>query len=342
MLLCLILVVIWLECPNIMQSSPLHIGNLSLASPLILAPMAGITSLPFRRIMKRCGAALVLTEMISANGLIRDGRKTMELLRSCAEEKPLGIQLFGDDPQVLAAAAQLVGEQADLLDINMGCPVKKVVRGGAGSALLRSPRRIGEILAAIRRVFSGPLTIKIRSGWDQTCLNYMDVGKIAQQEGADAVCLHPRSRSQGFSGTANWQQIAELKASLDIPVIGSGDLFSASDVCRMLSETACDGVMIARGAYGNPWIFQQAAALLQQQAERPMTTEQRWTVIEQHLDWHRAEFGEHKACIEMRKHLSWYAKGMPTATQFRGQLHRLDNWVALLEAAHNFFQSGRP
>jgi nifR3 family TIM-barrel protein len=325
-----------------MQSTPLHIGTLPLASPLILAPMAGITSLPFRRIMKKCGAALVFTEMISANGLIRDGRKTMELLRSCAEEKPLGIQLFGDDPQVLAAAAQRVGDQADLLDINMGCPVKKVVRSGAGSALLRSPRRIGEILAATRRVFNGPLTIKIRSGWDQTCLNYLEVSRIAREEGVDAICLHPRSRSQSFSGAANWQQIAELKTRLDIPIIGSGDLFSAADVCRMFRETGCDAVMIARGGYGNPWIFQQAAALLQQQAETPITPEQRWTVIEQHLDWHLAEFGAHKACIEMRKHLSWYAKGMPAATQFRGQLQGLSSWPALLDAARNFFHPDPP
>lgn len=325
-----------------MQSTPLYIGTLPLASPLILAPMAGITSLPFRRIMRKCGAALVFTEMVSANGLIRDGRKTMELLRSCAEEKPLSIQLFGDDPQVLAAAAQLVGEQADLLDINMGCPVKKVVRGGAGSALLRSPVRIGEILAAIRRVYNGPLTIKIRSGWDRTCLNYLEIGRIAREEGIDAICLHPRSRSQNFSGTANWQQIAELKASLDIPVIGSGDLFSATDVCRMLSQTACDAVMIARGAYGNPWIFQQTEALLRQQADTPITTEQRWTVIKQHLDWHMTEFGEHKACIEMRKHLSWYAKGMPAAAQFRGRLQELSSWPALLDAARNFFHPSPP
>jgi len=322
-----------------MQFTPLHLGSLTLAAPLLLAPMAGISSLPFRRTMKECGAALVFTEMISANGLIRDGRKTVELLRSCADEKPLAIQLFGDDPQVLAAAAQLVGDQADLLDINMGCPVKKVVRAGAGSALLRNPQRVGQILAAVRRVFAGPLTIKIRSGWDQTHLNYMEIGQIAREEGVNAICLHPRSRSQNFGGTANWQQIAELKARLDIPVIGSGDLFHAADVLRMFTTTGCDAVMIARGAYGNPWIFEQAAALLQQQVPAPISTEQRWSVIRQHLRWHLAEFGEHKALIEMRKHLSWYAKGLPTATQFRGRLHDITSWPTLLDEAQNFFCS---
>jgi len=221
----------------------------------------------------------------------------------------------------------------------MGCPVKKVVRAGAGSALLRNPQRVGQILAAVRRVFAGPLTIKIRSGWDQTHLNYMEIGQIAREEGVNAICLHPRSRSQNFGGTANWQQIAELKAGLDIPVIGSGDLFHAADVLRMFTVTGCDAVMIARGAYGNPWIFEQAAALLQQQVPAPISAEQRWTVILQHLRWHLAEFGEHKALIEMRKHLSWYAKGLSTAAQFRGRLHEIASWPALLDEAHNFFCS---
>lgn len=324
-----------------MQFKPIKIGSLQLENPLILAPMAGITSLPFRRTMKSFGAALVFTEMISANGLIRDGRKTLELLESCPEEKPLGIQLFGDNPQVLAAATRMVAERADLLDINMGCPVKKVTRSGAGSALLQNPQQIGTIITAVRNAFDGPLTIKIRSGWDQSNLNYLEVGAIAREAGADAICLHPRTRSQSFGGSADWSQITELKRALDIPVIGSGDLFHAEDVVRMFQTTDCDAVMIARGGYGNPWIFRQAAALLRGNVQQAPTTAERWQVAQQHLAWHRNQFGEHKALLEMRKHLSWYAKGLSGAGQFRSQLQTLSDWDSLQEHCKFFFTQAK-
>jgi len=177
-----------------MQTTSPRIGSLQLDNPIFLAPMAGITSLPYRRIMKHFGAALVFTEMVSANGLIRDGRKTRELLISCKEEMPLGIQLFGDDPQILAEATRMIADECTLLDINMGCPVKKVIRSGAGSALLKDPQRIGRIIAQVRAAYSGPLTIKIRSGWDTDRVNFLDIGRIAEAEGADAVTLHPRTR----------------------------------------------------------------------------------------------------------------------------------------------------
>jgi nifR3 family TIM-barrel protein len=320
-----------------MQYTPFKIGSLQLDNPLIMAPMAGITNLPFRRTMKSFGASLVFTEMISANGLIRDGRKTFELLETCPEEKPLGIQLFGDDSAVLAQAAGMVAEQADLLDINMGCPVKKVVRSGAGSALLQDPLQIGRIIEAVRAVFSGPLTIKIRSGWEQSSINFLEVGKIASEAGADAICLHPRTRSQGFGGKADWQQIAELKSGSDIPIIGSGDLFTAADVVQMLKSTGCDAAMIARGAYGNPWIFSQAAAILQGNATTDPSPTQRWKTAHQHLQWHAAQFGEHKALLEMRKHLSWYVRGLAGASQFRSQLQSLASWPELLDYCADFF-----
>ncbi len=322
-----------------MQSKPLKIGSLQLNNPLILAPMAGITSLPFRKIMKSFGASLVFTEMISANGLIRDGRKTFELLETCPEEKPLGVQLFGDDPTVLAAAAAMVAERADLLDINMGCPVKKVVRSGAGSALLQDPRQVGRIIAAVRANFSGPLTIKIRSGWDQSNINFLEVAKIAIAAGVDAICLHPRSRSQGFGGKADWQQITELKACSNIPIIGSGDIFTAADAAGMLKSTGCDAVMIARGGYGNPWIFSQTAAILQgDKAEEPSPAD-RWQTAQQHLHWHAAHFGEHKALLEMRKHLSWYVRGLPGASHFRSRLQSQTIWTELLKYCDDFFSA---
>jgi hypothetical protein len=320
-----------------MQFMPLTIGSLQLDNPLILAPMAGITSLPFRKTMKSFGASLVFTEMISANGLIRDGRKTFELLETCLEEKPLGVQLFGDDPAVLAEATRMVAEQADLLDINMGCPVKKVVRSGAGSALLQKPLHIGRIVESVRSVFSGPLTIKIRSGWDQASTNFLEVGRIARAAGVDAICLHPRTRSQGFGGEADWQQIAELKASLDIPVIGSGDLFSALDIVEMLKLTACDAVMIARGGYGNPWIFSQAAAILSGGLAVEPSPQERWHTAQQHLHWHAEQFGEQKSLVEMRKHLSWYVRGLTGASLFRSQLQKLTQWDELMSFCEAYF-----
>ena len=321
-----------------MQYKPFTIGSLKLENPLILAPMAGITSLPYRRTMKSFGTSLVFTEMISANGLIRDGLKTFELLETCPEEKPLGIQLFGDDPTVLGRAAAMVAERADLLDINMGCPVKKVVRSGAGSALLQTPRKVGQIIEAVRAVFKGPLSIKIRSGWEQPNINFLEVGNIARDTGVDAICLHPRTRTQGFGGKADWQQMAELKAKLDIPVIGSGDLFTAVDIVNMLTATGCDAVMIARGGYGNPWIISQALAILQGREAISPNPAERWKIARQHLQWHADQFGEHKAMLEMRKHLSWYVRGLPGASHFRSQLQSLNCWVDLLEYCDLFFE----
>jgi len=318
---------------------PLKIGSLQLKNPLILAPMAGITSLPFRRTMKSFGASLVFTEMISANGLIRDGRKTLKLLESCPEEKPLGVQLFGDDPQILAQGANIIGPHADLLDINMGCPVKKVIRSGAGSALLQDPVQVGRIIEAVRKVFVGPLTIKIRSGWDYENVNFLEVGRIAQEAGADAVCLHPRTRSQSFGGKADWQMIAALKASLRIPVIGSGDLFTAIDVASMFSQTQCDAIMIARGGYGNPWVFRQAAALLQGEAPVQPSPAERWQTARQHLIWHAEQFSERKALLEMRKHLSWYVRGLTDASQFRSQLQKIVSWSELLAFCETYFNT---
>lgn len=321
-----------------MQISHPQLGSLQLQNPIILAPMAGITSLPYRRIMKEQGAALVFTEMISANGLIRDGRKTMELLDSCPEEQPLGVQLFGDDPQVLAQATRLIATDTVLLDINMGCPVKKVIRSGAGSALLKDPKRIAEILSAVRSEYDGPLTIKIRSGWDQESINYLEVGKLAENEGADAITLHPRTRSQAFGGKADWKQIAELKSMLKIPVIGSGDIFSAQDGVKMLQQTKCDAIMIGRGGYGNPWLIRDILNLLQNKSiEAPAAAEKK-TVAMRHLTWHRKQFGDRKTLFEMRKHLCWYARGFTDASRFRAEIQKADDISQLITQLELFFE----
>lgn len=225
----------------------LRIGGLELKNNVLLAPMAGITNSSYRQIQKRAGAALVFSEMISANGVIRDGRRTLELAEHHEVERPFALQIFGDDPHVMARAAEVCSSMADMLDINMGCPVKKVIRSGAGSALMCDPSRAAAIIAAVRKICDLPLSVKIRSGWDQEQRNFIELGHIAEQEGVDAVTLHPRTRTQGFGGRAQWNDIASLKQRLNIPVIGSGDIYTPMDAMDMLKQSGCDGVMIGRG-----------------------------------------------------------------------------------------------
>ncbi len=295
----------------------LTIGNLVLAHNVVLAPLAGITNLPFRLICRSEGASLAFTEMVSVNGLVREGIKTLALLKSCAEDRPLGIQLLGDSPADLAEAARMVQGYGDLLDINMGCPVRKVVGTGAGSALLQDPLKIAAIVRAVRAATTLPLTIKIRSGWHCGDDVYPEVARIAEAEGCDAVTLHPRSRSQMFSGQANWDHIRAMKAALSIPVLGSGDLFTAPDCLRMLKETGCDGIMIARGALGNPWIFRQTLELAEQGRFSPVSTAERADTIATHLALFTKECGEAVAVREMKKHIGWYAKGFAGASDIR-------------------------
>lgn len=316
----------------------LKIGSLELAENLLLAPMAGITNLPMRLLAREQGASLCFTEMVSVNGLVREGAKTFSLMKSSPLDRPLGVQLFGDDPELLAEGARLAGEFGDLLDINMGCPVRKVVGSGAGSALLQSPEKVRAIVRAVRRATSLPFTVKIRTGWTAETANYLEIGRIAADEGVDAITLHPRTRSQMFEGRSDWGQIGELKERLSIPVLGSGDLFTPADVVAMLEETGCDGVMIARGALGNPWIFREALALVAGREPHPPTSGERLDVAMRHLHLFAAEAGERVAVREMRKHLCWYAHGLPGAAQFRARVNRIDSRPELEEAMAEFFR----
>jgi len=296
---------------------PLKIGCITLAHNVVLAPLAGITNLPFRIICRRMGAALAFTEMVSVNGLVRSGANTLALLQSTPDDHPLGIQLFGDTPQDLAEAARRVEGCGELLDINMGCPVRKVVGTGAGSALLRDPCKVAAIIRAVRAATRSPLTIKIRSGWHCGDNTFLEIAKIAQSEGCDAITLHPRSRSQMFSGQADWSQLRQLKENLSIPVIGSGDLFTAQDCRRMLTETGCDGIMVARGALGAPWIFKQIDELQKCGAVTPVTNSERAATVLQHLDLYVQTYGAPIAAREMKKHIGWYAKGFAGAADIR-------------------------
>ena len=298
--------------------------------------MAGITDLPYRLIMKRFGAALVFTEMVSANGLFFNGQGTFELLRSTPEERPLGVQLFGEDPGHLAAAARQVEPAADLIDLNCGCPVRKVVGSGAGSALLRDPAKVAKIVAAVRRVTPLPLTIKLRSGWDNDQRNYLEIARLAEAEGIDAITLHPRTKSQMFTGQANWQEIAELKQRAKVPVIASGDLFTADDAVAVMEQTGCDAVMVARGGYGNPWLISQILARLQGRTLPPPDAAERLAMASEHLQLFLDTFGPGRTLGHMRKHLCWYTHGLDHAAGFRQRINQARTVGELEELLNDF------
>lgn len=317
---------------------PLTIGSLVLQHNVVLAPLAGITNLPFRMICRDAGASLAFTEMVSVNGLVREGAKTLALLKSSPEDRPLGIQLFGDKAYDLAEAARMVEGYGDLLDINMGCPVRKVVGTGAGSALLQEPLKIAAIVRAVRAATTLPLTIKIRSGWHCGDNVFQEVGRIAEAEGCDAITLHPRSRSLMFSGMADWSHLKEMKDALSIPVLGSGDLFTPDDCLRMLKETGCNGIMIARGALGAPWIFRQALELERSGGYTPVDTIERADTIERHLDLFTEDRGEAVAVREIKKHIGWYAKGFAGASEIRraaNSAHTIKDILSLTERIRN-------
>ncbi len=315
----------------------MKIASLHLKNRILLAPMAGVADLPYRLIMKSFGASLVFTEMISANGLVRQGKGSLELLRSDPAERPLGIQLFGEDPVVMAEAARMVEDHGELLDLNMGCPVNKVVRSGAGSALMREPAKVARIIAAVRNAVSLPLTVKIRSGWDARSINFLEVARIAEQEGADAVTLHPRTRSQGFGGHSEWGHIAALRGGLSIPLIGNGDVFSPEDALDLLKETVCDGVMVGRGSYGNPWLIPNILRGLKGEAFRHPSPEERLSVAREHLELIRRHNGEDRAVREMRKHLGWYSRGIAGAAAFRGRINKEETLEGMKAAMTDFF-----
>lgn len=317
--------------------SSLAIGSLHISPPLILAPMAGISDLPFRLLARAQGAPLCFTEMISAEGLKRHGKNTIALLQSSPIDSPLGIQLFGDNPDSLAEAARMIEADCNLIDINMGCPVKKVVSGGAGSSLLRNPLKAAEIIRSVRKATNRPLTIKIRTGWNSTEPSFLEICHIAEQEGCNAVTLHPRTRVQMFSEHADWNRIRELKNAISIPVIGSGDVFSSLDVVDMLSQTGCDAVMIARGAMGNPWIFREAKERLDGLIPSGPSREERQATALSHLEQLCGLYGESTAIPEMRKHLSWYVKGLPGAARFRSLANTYGEKQQLRQAITDFF-----
>ncbi len=300
--------------------------------------MAGITNLPFRILVREFGCALAFTEMISANGIVRKTGKSYRFLNSSLNDKPLGVQIFGSDPAVLFDAAQVVSDYgADLLDINMGCPVKKVVKTGAGAALLRNPEQVRLILRAVRKATSLPLTVKIRSGWRHGEIKALEIARIAEESGINAVIIHPRTVDQGFSGTADWNVIEVMKRHLCIPVIGSGDIRCPQDAYDMLTSTGCDGVMIGRGALGNPWIFRNIISFLEEKKSfLPPLPSERLKIIQYHMDMEVNYLGESLGIRNFRKHLLWYTKGMRGVSLFRETVGRIHDKKAVLYELHRF------
>lgn len=304
----------------------MNIGAVPIDSPFMLAPLAGYTDSPMRRLARRFGASMVWSEMVSAEGAVRGGSKTLALLGFHPEERPISIQLFGARPEPMARAAALVGSLGpDVLDLNVGCPARKVVKGGAGAALMRDPELLGDIAGALVEATSLPVTAKIRSGWDDDSVNAVEVARTLEERGVAAVVLHPRTRAQGFSGAADWSVIREVSRSVSIPVIGSGDVSGPSDALRMLEETSCDGVMIGRAAIGNPWIFRRCAEAVAsgRVPPEPGLDERIATAIE-HLDLMVEAKGERRGVMEMRKHLVAYFRGFPGAAHLRSELVRME------------------
>jgi tRNA-dihydrouridine synthase B len=313
-------------------------GNLILEGKVVLAPLAGVADAPFRLMARRFGAALVYTEMISAEGILRDNPGTRELLDFAPEERPIGVQLFGSHPGNMASACKEVNRiKPELIDLNCGCPVRKVVGKNGGAALLKDLDLLGKMLSAMVASAQSPVTVKTRSGWDRGNLVAVEVAKMAQDCGAAAVTVHPRTQKDGFSNRADWELIARVKQTVKIPVIGSGDVFSPQDAKDMLDRTGCDAVMIGRGCFGNPWIFSRTNHFLEHGRLLPEPSiRERIEACLEHVGLSAIRYGEKFGVIRMRKHMAWYTSGMPKARELRQQLFTLETLQQVQQVLHRY------
>ena len=315
----------------------LKIGNVELENNLILAPMAGVTDLPFRLLCKEQGCGLMYTEMVSAKAILYKNRNTGPLMEVRPEEEPVALQLFGSDPEIVSdIAAQVEDGPYAFIDINMGCPVPKIVNNGEGSALMKNPKLVEEILTALVKKVKKPVTVKFRKGFEDDHINAVEIARIAESCGVSAVAVHGRTRAQFYSGKADWDIIRQVKEAVKIPVIGNGDIFTPEDAKRMLEETGCDGLMIARGAKGNPWIFSRTLHYLETgELLGPPDKEELKETILRHAQLQIQFKGEYLGLCEMRKHLSWYTVGLPHSSSLRNDVNQTETW----EEFYNLIQS---
>ena len=318
----------------------LRIGNVELDNNLILAPMAGVTDMSFRQLCREQGCGLLVTEMVSAKAILYKNRNTKELMAIGEGERPVSLQLFGSDPEIVSDIAHQVEDGPyDIIDLNMGCPVPKIVGNGEGSALMKNPKLVEELLSALVRKVHKPVTVKFRKGFDDDHVNAVEIAKIAESCGVAAVAVHGRTREQYYSGKADWDIIRQVKEAVKVPVIGNGDVKCVQDAVRMMNETGCDMVMIGRGALGNPWIFREINGYFSSglRIMPPPTLAERIVVIKKHMDALCAAKGEGRGMREARKHVAWYMHGLRGAAEFRrmaGELETLSDLDKLLEKVY--------
>lgn len=306
----------------------MKIGNITIETPILLAPMAGVTDIAFRRVCRMCGAGLSTTEMVSSRALLYQDKKSNQLMQLDESESPSCVQLFGNDPSAMAEAAKLVVERTNcsILDINMGCPTPKIVNNGDGSALMKNPKLAGEIVKKVRNAIDIPLTVKFRKGWDNGSVNAVEFAKTVEESGADAVIVHGRTRQAMYSGRVDMDIIRDVKNAVSIPVVANGDIFSVDDARRAFNYTGADGIMIGRGAFGNPWIFTQLKAFINGEDIPPLPTlADRLSVAKDQILYAAERKGERVAILEARRHLAWYLKGVRGANYYKEKICHLNS-----------------